>query len=444
MADRVGWGDGRSKRVAGRPGSDPDRHRRRRGRDDGGRDRPGRARGRRPGRHPRSRPRGARPRRRERIADGLARRAEPIGRRPGGRRRPLDPERGPGPTARPPGPRADLAAASEVIVEAVAEDLELKRRLFAALDAVAVRRPRSWPRTRARCPSRAIASATRRPGRVVGLHFFNPAPLMPLVEVVGAGRRSAARHGGRRDRALVRRWAQDPGPDGGHARLHRQPGEPTVHARGAVRCSRPGSRLRRVDRRGGPGGRLPDGPVRADGPRRDRRQPGRGARDLRGVRLRATLPPVGDPGAARRSGSARPQVRAKASTGTPTTVGGWASPARSRSSPSRSIRPARVSGRCQPVGRSTGGRDARSDGSNGSCWRSSTRPIARVGEGVADPSDVDLALRLGSGPPERTVRAGRRVRRAGRGPGPARIGGVRAGPRFDPAPALVAAAEAPT
>ena len=46
-----------------------------------------------------------------------------------------------------------LAAASEVVVEAVAEDLELKRRLFATLDAAASRR-RCWPRTRARCPSR--------------------------------------------------------------------------------------------------------------------------------------------------------------------------------------------------------------------------------------------------------------------------------------------------
>ncbi|MGH7515999.1 MAG: 3-hydroxyacyl-CoA dehydrogenase family protein [Gemmatimonadales bacterium] len=79
----------------------------------------------------------------------------------------------------------DLAAVSEadIVIEAVTEDLDLKNGLWRELDA--------------RCPATTIfasntssltigsmAAATRRPDRLVGLHFFNPVPLMPLVEVV--------------------------------------------------------------------------------------------------------------------------------------------------------------------------------------------------------------------------------------------------------------------
>lgn len=86
----------------------------------------------------------------------------------------------------------DLAALAQcdLVIEAVTEDLELKNALWRELDAV--------------CPAGTIfasntsslaigqmAAATARPDRFVGLHFFNPVPLMPLVEVVRAVTTSA-------------------------------------------------------------------------------------------------------------------------------------------------------------------------------------------------------------------------------------------------------------
>jgi 3-hydroxybutyryl-CoA dehydrogenase len=74
-------------------------------------------------------------------------------------------------------------AACDVVIEAVVEQLDAKRAVFSALDRA--------------CPEQTIfasntsslsitqmAAGTKRPGRFVGLHFFNPVPLMKLVEVV--------------------------------------------------------------------------------------------------------------------------------------------------------------------------------------------------------------------------------------------------------------------
>ncbi|MER8071895.1 3-hydroxyacyl-CoA dehydrogenase family protein [Streptomyces sp. NPDC094034] len=82
-------------------------------------------------------------------------------------------------------PAGSLDALSEVdlAVEAVAEDLEIKRRLFAVLDKVC--RPGAvLATTTSSLPVIACARATSRPRDVVGMHFFNPAPAMKLVEVV--------------------------------------------------------------------------------------------------------------------------------------------------------------------------------------------------------------------------------------------------------------------
>ena len=81
---------------------------------------------------------------------------------------------------------ADLAGC-DLVVEAIVEELGPKQELFAELeracgpDAVLATNTSALSVTE-------IAAATERPERVVGMHFFNPAPLMPLVEIVRAER----------------------------------------------------------------------------------------------------------------------------------------------------------------------------------------------------------------------------------------------------------------
>lgn len=71
----------------------------------------------------------------------------------------------------------------DLVVEAIAEDLAVKRDVFATLDRVC--KPGAiLATTTSSLPVVECAAATSRPGDVVGLHFFNPAPVMKLVEVV--------------------------------------------------------------------------------------------------------------------------------------------------------------------------------------------------------------------------------------------------------------------
>ncbi len=85
---------------------------------------------------------------------------------------------------------AELAESSDIVIEAALEDLELKRAIFVELDARAAPEVLLATNTSALSID-AIAAPTAHPERVLGLHFFNPAPLMALVEVV-AGERTAA------------------------------------------------------------------------------------------------------------------------------------------------------------------------------------------------------------------------------------------------------------
>jgi len=73
----------------------------------------------------------------------------------------------------------------DLVIEAVLEERALKREVFAELDRVC--RPDAVLATNTSALSVAeIAEATQRPERVVGMHFFNPAPVLPLVEIVRA------------------------------------------------------------------------------------------------------------------------------------------------------------------------------------------------------------------------------------------------------------------
>lgn len=81
----------------------------------------------------------------------------------------------------------DLSALAgcDLVIEAIVEDLGAKLSLFAELEGVV--RPDTILATNTSALSvTEIAAATSSPGRVVGMHFFNPAPLMPLVEIVRA------------------------------------------------------------------------------------------------------------------------------------------------------------------------------------------------------------------------------------------------------------------
>lgn len=75
------------------------------------------------------------------------------------------------------------AAWTDLIIEAVPEDIELKRRVFGRLDTSAP--PHTVLATNTSSLSiSAIAATTHHPDRVVGMHFFNPAHLMQLVEII--------------------------------------------------------------------------------------------------------------------------------------------------------------------------------------------------------------------------------------------------------------------
>jgi 3-hydroxyacyl-CoA dehydrogenase len=77
---------------------------------------------------------------------------------------------------------ADLAGA-DVVIEAVYESLDLKRKIFGALDK-AVKPGALLATNTSTLDIAEIAAATRRPEDVIGLHFFSPANVMPLLEVV--------------------------------------------------------------------------------------------------------------------------------------------------------------------------------------------------------------------------------------------------------------------
>ncbi|MFI6347635.1 3-hydroxyacyl-CoA dehydrogenase [Streptomyces sp. NPDC050560] len=101
---------------------------------------------------------------------------------------------------------ADLAAAA-LVVEAVVERLDVKRALLSGLEEI-VDDDCLLATNTSSLSVTAIGGALREPGRLVGLHFFNPVPLLPLVEVVsGVATDEAA---ATRAYATARAWGKTP------------------------------------------------------------------------------------------------------------------------------------------------------------------------------------------------------------------------------------------
>jgi 3-hydroxybutyryl-CoA dehydrogenase len=78
---------------------------------------------------------------------------------------------------------AEAVSSADLVIEAVFEDLEVKRRVFRDVDAHAPRHAILASNT-STLSITALAAATSRPDRVVGMHFFNPPQVMKLVEIV--------------------------------------------------------------------------------------------------------------------------------------------------------------------------------------------------------------------------------------------------------------------
>ena len=81
------------------------------------------------------------------------------------------------------GTRLEDLAACDLVVEAITENQSLKNETFAKLDRICPPHAVLASNTSS-CNITAMAAATKRPAQVLGLHFFNPVPLMKLVEVV--------------------------------------------------------------------------------------------------------------------------------------------------------------------------------------------------------------------------------------------------------------------
>jgi 3-hydroxybutyryl-CoA dehydrogenase len=79
---------------------------------------------------------------------------------------------------------SDLAD-RQLVIEAIIEDDTVKAKVFAELDAVITDPDAVLASNTSSIPIMKIAAATKNPGRVLGLHFFNPVPVLPLVELVG-------------------------------------------------------------------------------------------------------------------------------------------------------------------------------------------------------------------------------------------------------------------
>ncbi len=153
----------------------------------------------------------------------------------------------------------DLSAV-DLVVEAVVEDLAVKQALFENLDEICA--PDAiLATTTSSLPVIECAASTRRPRAVVGMHFFNPAPVMRLVEVVHTVS-TAPRGGGRCGRGLPGA-RQAPGELRRPGGVHRERAAVPLPQRLGADARRALRERRRHRHRDEGRVRLPDGPVRA-------------------------------------------------------------------------------------------------------------------------------------------------------------------------------------
>src|ERR1035437_9488310 len=78
--------------------------------------------------------------------------------------------------------KADLADC-DIVIEAIIENVEEKKKMYASLDGI-VKKDAIFASNTSSISVTELLTATKRPERFIGLHFFNPVPLMKLVEVV--------------------------------------------------------------------------------------------------------------------------------------------------------------------------------------------------------------------------------------------------------------------
>ena len=141
----------------------------------------------------------------ERIADGLRRRAAKRGLVAGAATAWVDGRLAN--LAKAPTP-AEAANGADLVIEAIVEDLEAKGALFSVLDAAAPAATILATNTSAISVTAIADAAARHPERVLGLHFFNPAPVLALVEVVAGARTSPAAL--ERATGIVTAWGKTP------------------------------------------------------------------------------------------------------------------------------------------------------------------------------------------------------------------------------------------
>lgn len=101
----------------------------------------------------------------------------------------------------------EALASSDLVIEAIVENIEVKKSVFQALEAL-VSDSCVLATNTSSLSVTAIAASCANPGRFIGIHFFNPAPLMPLVEIIPALQTDATLA----DRCvnLIRAWGKVP------------------------------------------------------------------------------------------------------------------------------------------------------------------------------------------------------------------------------------------